>query len=186
MICEHKKWVVVLLLSLFSTAVFADAMQQRRVTIAASIFPRIIAVDLELTKKRDEKGNVRLGLIYSSDENDVKKIAKLMTKKIKNISGNPIVLDYINIVDADLSIIERLSGIFLVHDISDADLKKVQQYATKNRIIVFSPFEGDVERGVLAGIFIGAKIRPYLNLRRIKETGIRLKPGILRVSKTYE
>lgn len=184
--CYRKRIFLFFLLCSISLVAYADVMQQRRITISASIFPRIIAVDSELSSKLDEKGNVRLGIIYYTDLKGAKKIAKSMTRKIKNISGNNIIIDFISFENTKFENKRNLSGIFISQEVSDLDLTTIKSYANNRHIIYFSPFKGDVERGVMAGIFIGAKIRPYFNLTSIGNAKVLLKPAIIKVSKTYE
>ncbi|WP_022669170.1 hypothetical protein [Desulfospira joergensenii] len=80
---------------------------------------------------------------------------------------------------------EPPAGIFLVQEISD-DLERVINFGKLHKIIVFSPFEGDVEAGVLGGIHISERMLPYINQRTLDASGIKIKPFFLRVSKHYE
>jgi hypothetical protein len=50
-------------------------------------------------------------------------------------------------------------------------------------VVLYSPFEGHVERGVPAGIAVEAKVQPYLNLSALQAAGIELKPFFLKVAK---
>jgi len=178
---------ILLITVLFNAGIAnADTTQERRVTISASIFPRIIAVDENLREKLDASGNVRLGLLYRTDKDKAVKLSKLMTRKVSNIAGNTIVFEFIDANNLDKTKLSALSGLFLVHPLSDKQLDQINEISVRKKILCFSPFEGDVERGVTAGIFIGAKIRPYFNLNNIKKSRISLKPALLRVSKTYE
>ena len=64
--------------------------------------------------------------------------------------------------------------------------EKFKNNFSKNHIIVFSPFEGDVERGVQCGIAVQARVRPFLNMKSLKSAGVSLKPFFLKVAKKYE
>ena len=173
-------------LSICSSQAFADANQERRVTISAAIFPRIVAVDQDLDKKLDQDGNVRLGLLYLTEKNKAEDITKLMTRKISNIAGKKIVFELIKVDEIGSSQFKELSGIFLVQPLAKTELNEILDYSIQHQILIFSPFEGDIERGVMASIFVGAKIRPYFNLTTIKKAQVSLKPALLKVSKIYE
>jgi len=175
-----------LLLSFFTVDVFADVMQERRLTISASLFPRIIAVDTDITDKLDADGNIRLVLIYSDSKSKAEKISKLMTRKVKKIAGKTIVFSLIDINKPSLLDSEKHTGVFLVQPLSETQIQKVKDHSSKNGILLFSPFEGDVERGAMASIFVGAKIRPYFNSLSMKNARVNLKPALLKVSKLYE
>lgn len=58
------------------------------------------------------------------------------------------------------------------------------RYGIKHRIIIFSPFQGDVERGASGGILISDRILPYLNLETMHLSDIRIKPFFLRIAET--
>jgi hypothetical protein len=59
-------------------------------------------------------------------------------------------------------------------------------YSGRNSIISFSPYEGDIERGVQGGIAVEARVRPYLNLTALRNAGIRLKSFFMEVAKKHE
>lgn len=184
--CKLIQFFIFLILSAFASSIFADAMQERRIKISASIFPRIIAVDKKFSEKVDSSGNIKLGMIYHSDKEKALNISRIVTRKIKHISGNKIVFEYINMAETDFTVLGRMAGLFFVHPVPDTILKKLRQYSIKHNSILFSPFEGDIERGVMASIFVGAKIRPYFNLTSLAEANIKLKPALIKVSKTHE
>ena len=91
------QFIVFIFLFIFSSAIFADAMQDRRIKISASIFPRIIAVDKNFSSKVDPSGSIKLGLVYRSDKEDAINVSKIVTRKIKHIAGSKIEFEYINV-----------------------------------------------------------------------------------------
>ena len=179
-------FLLLFVFTLFSSISFADSTQDRRVTISASIFPRIIAVDKDIEKKVDDSGNVRLGLLYHTNINKAKQIKNLILRKVKRIAGKKVVVQLVPIGKVSLENSQKLSGIFFVQPVSKKLLVEVTTYTQKHKILSFSPFEGDIERGVMASIFVGAKIQPYFNLKSIESANLVLKPALLRVSKIYE
>jgi hypothetical protein len=70
--------------------------------------------------------------------------------------------------------------------VSDAQLGEMLAEAKRNHLIVFSPFAGDVERGAMAGLSVGSQIKPYFNVRSLREAKIDINPMLLRMSKQYE
>lgn len=190
MLFRSRKWLIFLLLSIASVAMsvqsFGDTMQERRVTISASIFPRIIAVDEDLHKKLDGKENIVLGLLYDSDKSKAENISSLLTRKIKKIAGHRIIIKLIDINNNNLQQYNQLGGLLLIEPMSDTDVREILDFSIQKQILCFSPFEGDIERGLMAGIFVGSKIQPYFNLKSIDKAKVQIKPALLRVSKTYE
>ena len=182
----HFLKTIVIFLCLFSTQIYADSTENRRVMISASVFPKIIAVDEDLSAKLDSSGQVRLGLIYRNNKTKAEKIKKQMMRKIKNIANKNIVIDIISTSEFPVKLKDKLSGIFIVDNINNSDINAIKNYSNENNIIFFSPYDGDVERGVMVGIFIGSKIRPYFNMKSMTSAKVKLKPAILKVSKIYE
>jgi len=177
---------IYIVLSLISMPINADSTQERRIIISTLIFPRLIAVDQNLTDKLDESGNVRIGIIYHSNIDKAKKVDRLISRKIKKIAAENITIDYIDINRINQLENKPYSGFFIAQLMSKSDISRIIQFSNKHNILNFSPFEGDVERGIIASIFIGAKIKPYFNIKSLVKAGVSLKPALLRVSKVYE
>ncbi len=65
-------------------------------------------------------------------------------------------------------------------------LQTLTAFANAQRLVVFSPFEGDVERGVQSGIAVEARVRPYVNTKALRAAEVRLKSFFMKVAKAYE
>lgn len=181
-----KRLLLFILLCVVYTHAFADAKQERRLSISVSIFPRIVAVDEGLESKLDENNNIHLAVIYYDDSSKAIDIASKMTQKISNIAGKNIVVESIKYSELLKNNAPRITGAFLVEPVNADIRNQLVRYFTRQGILLFSPFEGDVENGVMASIFIGSKIRPYFNISSIEKAGIKLKSAIIGVSKLYE
>jgi hypothetical protein len=53
-------------------------------------------------------------------------------------------------------------------------------------VLLFSPFEGDVERGVATGFRVTDKVLPMVNTTSLKLSNIQLKAFFLRVAVKHE
>ena len=78
------------------------------------------------------------------------------------------------------------AGIFLMDPFLENDLNSIIEYGIKHHVVVYSPFKGDVEQGVFAGLSIEARVRPYINLNTMRSSQISVKPFFLKVAKLYE
>ena len=166
----------------------SDDFTDRRITIGAKIFRALLAADVDIAQKTTSDGSLRLCLLYVDDTANADKAVETL--------GNRRGPSQIREKDVSIDILpsgecvsqtrkERFAGIFLSQILSDKELKKLMEYANEQHIIVFSPFEGDVERGVLSGIAVEARIRPYLNMETLQTSRIRLKNFFLKVVKLY-
>jgi hypothetical protein len=70
--------------------------------------------------------------------------------------------------------------------LKDGDLKKIVKIAEENSCIVFSPFTGDVERGVVVGISVTNRVKPYFNIRALERSKIVINALLMKMSKRYE
>lgn len=166
----------------------SDDFTDRRFTAGAKIFRALLAADVDIAQKKGTDGNLRLCLLYSNDAAKAEKVARTLQSRddsrIRKIDVVAEVLPYNACINVDKE--ERLAGIFLTESLSDENLKTLISYANKRNLIVFSPIEGDVERGVHSGIAVEARVRPYLNTEALRSADVRLKPFFIRVSKQYE
>jgi hypothetical protein len=76
------------------------------------------------------------------------------------------------------------AAIFLTQPL-DERLPEIIKYAISRGIILFSPFQGDVEKGVLGGVHISDRVLPHINASTMKSAGINIKQFFMRVSVIY-
>ena len=76
-------------------------------------------------------------------------------------------------------------GAFITEKIDINSLQQVIVKGHKNQHILFSPFEGDVEKGVMAGLSVESRVRPYVNISALKHSNVEMKPFFIKVSKLY-
>lgn len=154
----------------------SDDFTDRRITAGTKIFRALLAADSDVAQKKDRKSKLRLCLIYEDDWRN----AQLTTKTLRNRKDTRIRKIDIHVMPVNFSDFveakgEWTAGIFLTQPLSDDKIALLINYAKKRHVVLFSPFAGDVERGVLGGIAVEARVRPYLNMGAVTDTGIRLK-----------
>ena len=166
---------------------YADEEEKRRVDISLTIFPRIVAVDNDFRSKLDPEKNVQLVFLYVEGKERAISLAETLELKSKNIGGMR--------VDAGSLSLKKLldenekkyaTAIFISERLSEDNLKSVIDYARNNNRIVFSPFVGDVERGVTVGISVTNRVKPYFNSSTLKDSGIDINALLMKMSKRYE
>ena len=166
---------------------YADEGEKRRVDISLTIFPRIVAVDNDFRSKLSDEKKVQLIILYVDRKDRAASLSKSLKKKNKNIGG-------MGVSVREVSVSELLSSeeapvstaIFLSERLSDDDLRKVMVFSGERSRIVFSPFTGDVERGVTVGISVTNRVKPYFNLAALKSSGIVINALLMKMSKRYE
>jgi hypothetical protein len=105
---------------------------------------------------------IKIAVIYQEKEHLAKKMAEFLKKE-----GVDVVVSK-KIVDADGYII----------------FKKIKGLEKKGKLI-FGVYP-DMIKDVMVTLYIGLRVKPYINLYMIKKAGIKIDPTILKVSKIYE
>jgi hypothetical protein len=175
----------VLTLSFAVANVQADSYDERRVRAGARLFRSMLAADTHLEQRRATDGSLKVWL-YAADPAFGREIGALISpadaSKAK-LRGMPVRIE--NASGLPSLAVDLPAGVFLASIPSDAELERLVRWSIANRVIVYSPFEGHVERGVAGGISIEAKVQPYVNLGTLQAAGVELKPLFLKVSKVY-
>lgn len=181
--------LVVLCLSFAVAAVRADSYDERRVRAGARLFRSMLAADTMLEQRRDAAGVLHV-MVYGTDGAEVatSEVAGLIAPSDPAkaaVRGMPLKVEASGTLPANASG-PKLAGIFLASNPSSAELDRLIRWSIEQKVIVYSPFEGHVERGVAGGLAIEAKVQPHVNLKTLKASGIELKPFFLKVAKVQQ
>lgn len=161
----------------------ADADGDRRVRTGARLFRALLAADMALESKVASDGALHVA-VYGGDARFAAEVARLIAPPDdvgqSQIRGIPIKVDVL----AKLPETGKPPvGLFIAGVPPNNELDPLIQWGIRNKVIVYSPFAGHVERGVMAGLSIEAKVQPFVNLATLEASGIRLKPFFLKVAK---
>lgn len=170
---------------LLLSAAFARAgdREETRAWAGLDLFPSVLAADAEIAEKRGPDGALPLIILYQTDRELAEEMARRLART-GTIRGIPI---RVEIARDSSSLHGRDSspaGVFLAEP-RIGDLEAVIEFGRGNGRLVFSPFAGDVERGVPAGIAVSDRILPLVNAEALDAFGLRLKPFFLRISEVY-
>jgi len=190
MFCAHFLALFVIFTAVGVAAdnpIFSDEEEKRRIDISLTIFPRIVAVDNNFRSKLSSVRKVNLAFIYSDSKDAAQSLAELMKKKNKNIGGMGVEAIAVSV---DELVSEKhkhdITAFFLSERLKKSSLEDVLAFAEKKNRIVFSPFTGDVERGVTVGISVTNRVKPYFNLSTLKKSDIVINALLMKMSKRYE
>lgn len=167
-------------------ALRADDHADRRVEAGLKIFRALLAADSDLPRKPVD-GKLVVLFFYTDDVARAGSLAKVFGKgelaQPEPVHGIPAVLELTS--DPTFAAYARRvpAGIFLAQAPGPGPLEAVVRFGIANHVIVYSPFEGHVERGVLGGLAVEAQVRPYLNLTTLGASSVNLKEFFLKVAK---
>jgi hypothetical protein len=184
----RRRWLAVLLL-LVPALLRADDVEDRRAAAGIRLFRSLLTADVDLTKKVTPANQLLIVFYYSDDKQKALDLAARFVEGSKDgdkIRGVPVVTEVAN--DAALAAYAGRvpAGIFLTGEPTQNGLASLIRFGVQHRVIVYSPFEGHVERGVLGGLSVEAQVRPYINRATMESSQITLKSFFLQVAKVYQ
>lgn len=165
-----------LLLALPSQSLVADSFSDRRAHVGIKLFRTLLAAEQNVAAGSAN----RIYFVYATDQAQAQQHATEF-QEITAQKAQVIAL-------SDMSNNSELKprAIFVSQKLTDSELSALIQYSIRHRAITFSPFEGDVENGVLGGLSVEATIKPFLNMATLKASGVDIKSFYLKVAKRHE
>jgi hypothetical protein len=177
-----------LVFGLLANGALADEVHERRATAGLRLFRALLAADVRLQTKTVSPNQILIVFVYVADKRHAAELAERFIAEAKErdtIRGLSIVTELTN--DPTLaSYGDRVpAGVFLTESPSRTALAALIGAGIQRHVIVYSPFEGHVESGVLGGLSVEAQVRPFLNQQTLEASQIALKPFFLNVAKVY-
>ncbi len=161
----------------------ARANLEPRLQIGIGLLPAVMAADQTLAAGGSVAG-VAVYLVYRNDWH----VAEQLRAHLEHVSTIrqspvvPVVLTLDELLDENPA---PHSAVFIAEPI-ESRLDELIDYTAQRRQLLFSPFKGDVERGVAAGFRVGDKVLPHVNLAALNRSNIQLKAFFLRIAVKHE
>jgi len=175
--------ISIIILFLFINILTAGEWENQRIWLSLDLFPGMLASDKNINEKTDLDGNLVLVLLYVNKKDMAEDMAAHL-RKIKKIRKIPLKIE----ISDDLSMKKyenkKIAGIFFSQRIKNVEA--IVEYGKKYHVIVFSPFEKDMEREIFGGIAIYDQILPYINKKALKSYDIHIKDFYLQIAEIYE
>jgi len=190
-----RRWIVAAGCALLAAASLpargVDGPQDHRNRTGLSLFRTLLAADRDLAGKRLESGELLILFFHEDDPEGARDLMHAFARPDAEgapepVGGMPILLEATDEADLSGYSERKPAGIFLAQKLDDRVRDAIVQFGVANGIATYSPFEGDVEAGVLGGLSVQARVRPYVNARTLQASGITLKAFFLKHSRLYE
>jgi hypothetical protein len=174
------------LAALIVASAFADDVEDRRANAGVRLFRALLSADIDLPKKTVAPNTLLIVFFYVDDERRARDLAARFVQESKEIRGLTVTTEVMS--DATLEKIgpRSAAGIFLAQAPPRKSIASIIRFGIAKHVIVYSPFEGHVELGVLGGLSVEAQVRPFLNHATLESSQISLKPLFLSVAKVYQ
>lgn len=174
--------IIIGLLFLLPCALTAGELTKVRIRAGLDLFPSLLAADSDINNKKNNKGELELLILYRNNKNLADEMAAYL-KRQKTVKGTLFSTTICSYKEIEQFRNQQMAGVFLVQQ-SPANLKNIINFGKAQKIIIFSPFPGDVEKGGSSGLIISDIMQPYLNIKALKTASIRIKPFFLRVAES--
>lgn len=174
--------LLVLLLPLAGQPSLAQEGMSPRLQIGISILPAIVAANKHLAN--DASQTLPIYLVYLNNRQKAEQLRPGLAK-VDAIRQRPLEILSISLEELLGTQPDKASAIFIAEPLGD-ELEQIIEFTQRQRLLLFSPFKGDVERGVAAGFRVTDKVLPMVNLASLKESNIHLKAFFLRIAVKHE
>lgn len=164
----------------------ADNINDYRTDVGLKLFKTLVSADQKLLDKKQADGSIKIALLYVNDLSNARKLEERLRESWTNIKGIPVTLELMTVENMQREKPPVAAAIFVTQELLEEELQSAIAYSLAHQIVIFSPFEGDVETGVLAGLSVQATVRPLLNKQALKQGGYDIKSFYLKVAKFYE
>ena len=176
--------LLVLGLCLADAGVQAESYDDRRVRSAARLLRALLAADEALERKKDANSRIQV-LLVGERETDLLPLQNLIA-----LGGDG---EQARVRGLELAV-RRGIGIpgpgqprpvvvFLAEPLPADRFRELLAWCIAEGVILYSPFEGDVERGATVGLSVQAKVQPFVNRATLRSSGIRLRRCFLEHSR---
>lgn len=183
-ILHHGKGVM-LLLVLFASGVLADALSERRAQVGLNLFRTFVAADNDIARHVDSHNALLITMLYVGTSGAAEQYQRQLQKSLPSVKQ---LLTRIHVMSLSELLLHdgAPAAVFVTEKLSQHEREQLVNLSIDHRFLVFSPFEGDVEQGILGGLAVEARVRPVVNMNTLRAGDIPLKDFYLSVSRQYE
>lgn len=178
--------VLILLSAPSKGLLLADTFTDNRIQVGLKLFRSLVSADLDIKQKLNANRELPVALVYVSSDSDARDLQQTLHDSFSTVKDVPVDVQVRNLSELIQDTGNKPVAIFIAQPLNESQLAALVKYGIERQVIVFSPFEGDVEKGVLGGLSVQATVRPLINVRTLNDSRIRIKPFYLKVAKHYE
>ncbi|AUM14270.1 hypothetical protein [Ketobacter alkanivorans] len=168
-----------------SFSVLADEFIQRRADVGLKLFRTFVTADLDIESKAQED-QLLVILTYANDASTAQEHQQKLQSTFTSLNNIPVIVRAANIQQILKQTNPKPAALFISQPLNDDERKTLVNYSITQGVIIFSPYEGDVEQGILAGISVQATVRPLINMHTLQKGKFHIKPFYLKVAKHHE
>ncbi|MBT8435961.1 MAG: DUF4154 domain-containing protein [Gammaproteobacteria bacterium] len=180
------KFGIVVLMCLASFVGLPSLAQEAaspRLQIGINLLPAIVAANQSLAVS-DGTNKLPIYLVYGENRHLAQQLEPGL-RQVGEIRKRKLEITTLSLDDILAREPAPLSIVFITEPL-DQRLPELVELAQRRRIMLFSPFKGDVELGVTTGFQVTDKVLPLVNMASLKQSNIQLKAFFLRIAVKHE
>ncbi|WP_146027086.1 hypothetical protein [Bowmanella denitrificans] len=164
----------------------ADGYGQHRAYVGLKLFRTLVTSDLGLHERIAQDQTLVFYLIHVNSDEDAQLYRQVLADSFEQLQNAKTRVEVVTLEELLALPGKQIAGAFITQPLNDDELKALVAKSIAEPFVLFSPFEGDVEQGVLGGLSVQATVRPYINLRTLKRSGLNIKSFYMKVAIQYE
>lgn len=176
-----------LLAGIAAANVQADSYDALRLRSSARLLHALLRADESLEQRVPAAAGLRV-LIYADSRRVAEPLLPLVAPadvKRGSVRGRRVAAEAITRLPHTAPEAELPVAVFLASPLPAAQFEALLAWCIAHRVILYSPFEGDVERGATAGLSVRAKVQPFVNRDTLAASGIQLGAFYLAQSRVW-
>ncbi len=157
--------------------------EQQRFRVGLKIFPACLGAVESLEDRLAPDGSLQVLVVYEGSDAAARQAVTSLNGigRVRGLTLNAKALS-VTAIDEDRE--AEVSAIFVAS--VGLGSRQLRGWSERYRVLVFSPFDGEVEAGAVAGLYVADRILPYLNMTQAQRAGIRFKPFFLQVARQHD
>ena len=171
------------LASVLTATANAQESLSPRLQIGINLLPAVIAANKGVATIDSDK-KLPIYLVYRDNMQPAEMLEEYLGRigmiRKRGIDVQLIELDDLLALDP-----EPFATVFISEQL-DQRLPELIAFSQQQRALLFSPFKGDVKRGVATGFRVTDKVLPMVNQESLKQSKIQLKAFFLRIAVQHE
>lgn len=171
------------MIPLVSLAALLWEEDAQRLRIGLKLFPACLGA-LESFPASATRAGAWQVVVVHRDDPDTAREAREALAALGSVRGLPLSARVAEAEELEALEEAAVSAVFVVS--LGLESEHLKDWSERYGVMVFSPFAGDVERGAVAGISIGERIQPAVNLTQAARAALVFKPFFLRVARQHE
>lgn len=167
-------------------SILADTFNDKRAYVGLKLFRTLVTADMQLAQKANDKGELLIYLVFASNDSAALEYQQSLADTMPTVRELGVSIKTLSLAQLQSNMTIKPAAIFIAQQLNTVELEQLVSYSIAQQIILFSPFEGDVEKGVLGGVSVEARVQPLINMHTLTKSRVEIKSFYLKVAKQYE